>query len=291
MRTRRIGNRDVSALGLGMALLAMRGPSSPLDVAATVHAALDHGINLIDTADSYAPSPKEFGRGEDLVRQALASCRRDAGGVLVATKFGHTRTTDRDWRLNGHPSYVRQACEASLRRLGVESIGLYQYHRPDPAVPYADTIGALKELKDAGKVGMIGISNANLEQIGIARTVLGPGGLASVQNRFSLDHLSAHEELRYCAEHDIAFLPWAPLGGPTAARAAGQRTGPLRRIAQLHKTSPQSVCLAWLLAQAPNVIPIPGSTRPETIADSAGGTELVLTDDELAALSAVVPDG
>ena len=183
MTHRTIGTASVFPIGLGMMPLATRDAADRAE--RTVHAALDAGVTLIDTADAYGPDETTVGFNERQVAAALASYAGDTSDVLVATKGGHTRTAGGGWGLNGRPEYLRAACDASLKALGVEAIGLYQYHRPDPEVPYAETMGALAELRDAGKIRMIGISNANVELIDIARSVLGDGGLASVQNELS----------------------------------------------------------------------------------------------------------
>ncbi|HMG63235.1 MAG TPA: aldo/keto reductase, partial [Streptosporangiaceae bacterium] len=174
-----------------------------------------------------------------------------------------------------------EAAEASLKALGVDAIGLYQFHRTDPGTPYEESIGALRELLDAGKIRMAGISNASVEQIDTARRVLGEGNLASVQNQFSPAFRSSEGELRHCAELGIAFLPWSPLGGISRAGELGERHGAFQEVADAHGVSPQQVTLAWELAKAPVVIPIPGASRPESITDSVKAADLVLTAAEL----------
>jgi aryl-alcohol dehydrogenase-like predicted oxidoreductase len=170
-----------------------------------------------------------------------------------------------------------------LKRLGVDSIGLYQFHRPDPSVPYADSVGAIAELLDEGKIRLAGISNADPEQIRLANDVLG-GRLASVQNQFSPAFRSSEPELQVCDELGIAFLPWSPLGGITAAGTLGSSHSVFSEVAQAHGVSPQQVCLAWILAKSERAIPIPGSSRPQTIQDSARAVELQLSPDERARL-------
>jgi aryl-alcohol dehydrogenase-like predicted oxidoreductase len=204
--------------------------------------------------------------------------------VLVATKGGHHRTKAQQgpWEQNGHPDYLKKAAEASATALGVDAIGLYQFHRPDPDVDYADSVGAIRDLLDAGTIRMAGISNANPEQIRLAQDILG-GRLVSVQNQFSPVFRSSEPELELCAELGIAFLPWSPLGGIGGAK---NLAGPFAEVASAHGVSPQQVCLAWELALAPIVIPIPGASKPASITDSARAAELVLTADEVAALSA-----
>src|SRR3954468_14603539 len=217
VQKRRIGDVTVSAIGLGaMPLSTKEDRPSPAEAEAVVHAALDSGVTLIDTADAYARDESEFGHNEELVANALRSYGR-TDDVLVATKGGHTRR-GRDWELDGSPAYLRRACEASLRRLHVEAIGLYQFHRPDPATPWEESMGALRQLADDGLVRMVGVSNASVPQIDAARKICGDA-LASVQNQFSPGYRSSAGELAHCASVGLAFLPWSPFGGVTAAGA------------------------------------------------------------------------
>jgi len=283
---RTLGDTKVSAIGLGAMPLSSPNAVEEERAIATVHAALDAGITLIDTADAYAPDSDSVGHNERLVAKALATWPVDTSYVLVATKGGHTRTPGGGWGLDGTPDYLRRACEASLRALGVETIGLYQYHRPDPGVPYAESIGALASLRDEGKIRLVGISNASIEQIDIARGVLGEGGLASVQNEFSPRFRSSEAELWHCHDHDIAFLPWSPLGGAGQAHELGDRFTSFAEVAGEVGASAQQVVLAWMLAKSPVVIPIPGCTRPLTARDSAAAVDIVLSDDQLARLDA-----
>lgn len=285
MQQRTIGERQVSAIGLGGMPMSIEGRPERERSVATIHAALDAGITLIDTADSYHLKAGEVGHNETLIAEALASYGGDTSDVLIATKGGHLRPGDGTWTVDGSPAHLVQACEASLKRLGVEAIGLYQYHRPDPRIPYADSVGALKSLLDAGKIQMAGISNANINQIRQAQDILG-GRLASVQNQFSPAFRSSQVELDLCDRLGIAFLPWSPLGGISRAGGLGTRFAPFAQVAQAHGVSPQRVALAWELARSPVVVPIPGSTRPETISDSAQAVDLVLTPDDVAALDA-----
>lgn len=283
MQTRTIGDRKVSAIGLGGMPMSIEGRPDTDRSVATIHAALDAGVTLVDTADAYHLHADEVGHNESLIAQALRAYGGDTAGVIVATKGGHLRPGDGSWTKNGNPDYLKQACEESLRRLGVDAIGLYQFHRPDPDVPYADSVGAIRELLDAGKIRMAGISNADPAQIRQAQEILG-GRLVSVQNQFSPAFRSSEPELQLCDELGIAFLPWSPLGGISRAGGLGDRFAEFARIAGEHGVSPQQVCLAWMLAKSPWVIPIPGSSRPETITDSAQAPELTLSADELAAL-------
>ncbi|WP_342775866.1 aldo/keto reductase [Nonomuraea mesophila] len=249
----------------------------------TLLAAHDAGATLIDTADAYTPSHDDVGHNERLVAKALAQWRGDAGSVLVATKGGHTRTPGGGWSKDGRPSYLKQACDRSLKALGVDSIGLYQHHRPDPEVPYEETMGALKDLHDAGKIRMAGISNADPQQIRTAHDILGER-LVSVQNEYSPRFRSSEPEIDVCAELGLAFLPWSPLGGIGRTGELSERHAAFSEIAKERGVSPHQVCLAWELARSPVVIPIPGASRPESIVDSLAAVDLELSAEELARL-------
>jgi len=271
----------VSAIGLGAMPLSTKEPRpSPADAEAVVHAALDAGVTLIDTADAYARDEAEFGHNEELVANALRSYGRT--DVLVATKGGHTRR-GRDWELDGSPAYLRRACEASLRRLHVDAIGLYQLHRPDPATPWEESMGALRSLADDGLVRMVGISNADIAQIDAARAIVGDA-LVSVQNEFSPGFRSSADELAHCAAVGLAWLPWSPFGGVSAAGDLDAQAPAFAEVAEELEVSVYRVTLAWHLAQADVVVPIPGASRPGSITDSAAAADLVLSPDQLARL-------
>ncbi|GAA4197012.1 aldo/keto reductase [Microbispora amethystogenes] len=285
MRTRRIGELGVGAIGLGGMPMSIEGRPDEQRSIATIHAALNAGVTLIDTADAYHLHADEVGHNESLIARALAGYDGDTSDVLVATKGGHLRPGDGSWTQDGSPEHLKEACDASLKRLGVEAIGLYQFHRPDPEVPYEESIGALRDLLDAGKIRYAGVSNANSEQIRQAGDILGDR-LVSVQNQFSPAFRSSEAELELCARMGIAFLPWSPLGGISKAGELGSRFAPFAEVAKAHEVSPQQVCLAWMLAKAPVVIPIPGSSRPETILDSVRAVDLELTSEELGRLDA-----
>jgi aryl-alcohol dehydrogenase-like predicted oxidoreductase len=280
--TRKLGDTEVFPIGLGEMPLSLKSRPDEQRAFRTIHAALDAGVNLIDTADAYSADEHDIGHGERLIAKALRD-RRD--GVLVATKGGHTREGT-DWGLDGRPEHIKAACEASLRALELDQIDLYQFHRPDPDVPYAESVGAFKELQDEGKVRWVGLSNANVEQL---EEALGIVDVVSLQNQLAFDFVSpvAKGELAACTERGIAFLPWSPLGGIGRADDT-VAVDPVRRAAERHGVSPQRVALAWLLALGPTVIPIPGASRPETITDSAAAADLDLSDDELAEISAAV---
>ncbi|MEU4331825.1 aldo/keto reductase [Nonomuraea dietziae] len=284
MKTRLIADLSVSAIGLGAMPMSVAGhmPDEGRSIR-TIHAALDAGVTLIDTADAYAPTTAETGHNERLVARALELWSGDRDTVLVATKGGHTRTGGDGWGLDGSRDYLRRACERSLKALGVEAIGLYQHHRPDPAVPYEESLGALRELLDEGKIRLAGISNADPAQIRQAHDILG-GRLASVQNEYSPRFRSSEQEIDVCEELGVAFLPWSPLGGITSAAGLGDAHAAFNEVAAERGVSPQRVCLAWELARSRVVIPIPGASRPESILDSVAAADLTLTGEELARL-------
>ncbi|WP_028707451.1 aldo/keto reductase [Propionicicella superfundia] len=284
MIQRVLGSRTVGAIGLGGMPMSIEGRPDADRSIATIHAALDAGVTLIDTADAYHLHAGEVGHNEELIARALAGYGGDTSEVLVATKGGHLRPGDGTWTQNGRPDHLKEAAKASARRLGVEAIGLYQFHRPDPDVPYADSIGAIRELLDEGVILQAGISNADVAQIDLANDILG-GRLVSVQNQFSPAHRSSLAELEHCATLGIAFLPWSPLGGIRNAAALGGRHAAFARIAAAHGVSPQQVTLAWELALAPIVIPIPGASRPASVQDSVKAVGLTLSADEIALLS------
>ncbi|MBN9153693.1 MAG: aldo/keto reductase [Microbacterium sp.] len=285
MQQRTIGDRSVSAIGLGGMPMSIEGRPDRKRSIAAVHAALDAGVTLIDTADAYHRDADEVGHNEELIAEALRTYSDDTSDVLVATKGGHLRPGDGSWTQNGRPEYLKEAVKESARRLGVDAIGLYQFHRPDPAVPYADSVGALRDLLDEGVIRMAGVSNANVAQIDLANDVLG-GRLVSVQNQFSPAFRSSLGELEHCAALGIAFLPWSPLGGIRRAGAVGENHAAFQDVADARGVSPQQIALAWELALAPVVIPIPGASRPESVLDSVQAVDIELTADELRALSA-----
>jgi len=282
-KTRKLADADVFPIGLGGMPMSLSGRPPEEQSIRAIHAALDAGVNLIDTADAYSKDGSDVGHNERLIAKAIRD-RRD--GVIVATKGGHTRTADGAWELDGTPEHLRAACEASLKALETDRIDLYQYHRPDPDVPYAESVGAIKELQDEGKVRWIGLSNANTEQI---EESLGIADIVAVQNQLSLEYPFPLErgEVSLCEERGIAFLPWSPLGGISKASDAPGSHHPVREIASSHGVSPQQVALAWLLSLSPVVIPIPGASRPESIADSVKAADLELAHEELQAIGRI----
>jgi aryl-alcohol dehydrogenase-like predicted oxidoreductase len=278
-QTRSIDGTDLFPIGLGGMPMSLEGRPDEERSIRTIHAALDAGVQLIDTADAYCLDDADTGHNERLIAKALRG-RRD--GVVIATKGGHVRPGG-DWEVDGSPEHLKAACEASLQALETDRIDLYQFHRPDPRVPYAESIGALKELQDAGKIRWIGISNASTDQI---EEACGIADVVAVQNQLSLEFTGplARGELALCESRGIAFLPWSPLGGISAAAEAAGAHDPVRQAAEAHDVSPQQIALAWLLSLSEAIIPIPGASRPETIQDSLRAADLELSREELDAI-------
>ncbi len=284
MQTRAIGPYDVSAIGLGGMPLSIQGRPDREQALATILAAIDSGITLIDTADAYTGPGDGQGHNELLIAEALRLRPTEAEDILVATKGGLIYRNPGPWERNGSAEYLREAALASRERLGVESIGLYQFHREDYTVPYVESLGALRELLDEGIVQQVGISNAITEQIELANEIL-DGRLVSVQNRFSPIFRTSRPELDYCVEHGIAFLPWSPLGGIGRSEEVFDASA-FAEVGEELGVSPQQVTLAWELSLGDSVIPIPGASRPASIEDSAKAADLVLSDEQLARLDA-----
>jgi len=293
VQTREIGNDQVgrvqvSAIGLGLMTFDQSGAQPRNQLADTVRAAVDAGITLFDTADAYGP-------GDDLGADAQGENERLIAGllselgvrdrVLLATKGGHVRTDGGGWATDSSAEHLRTAVDASLKRLGVEQITLWQHHRPDPAVDYAEVIGTLGEIHASGKVRMIGLSNADPTQIRQAHDALG-GALVSVQNQFSPAFRSSRPEIDVCDELGLAFLPWSPLGGLGEAKALAENHPAFKQVADERGISAQQIALAWELAQSSVVIPIPGAKRPQSVIDSAEAADLELTEEEIGRLDA-----
>ena len=292
MRTREIGNDQVGriqvgAIGLGLMTFDQTGEQPREQLADTMRAAVDAGVTLFDTADAYGPG--DSGADAQGANERLVAGLLDELGlrdhVVLATKAGHVRTDEGEWALDSSAEHLRRAVDASLQRLGVDEIALWQHHRPDPEVDYAEVLETLGQIHASGKVRMIGLSNADPGQIRQAHDVLG-GALVSVQNEFSPAFRSSRAEIDVCAELGLAFLPWSPLGGLGDAKALAERHPAFKEVADQHGVSAQQVALAWELAQSPVVIPIPGAKRPQSVIDSAAAADLELTPDELSRLDA-----
>lgn len=269
---------DLPVHRLGYGAMQITGPGvwgEPEDrdgALAVLRRAVDLGVNFIDTADSYGPYVSE-----DLIREALHPYPED---LVIATKGGLLRTGPSEWIPLGRPAYLRQEVEMSLRRLGVDRIDLYQLHRVDPAVPFADQIGELKSLQDEGKIRHIGLSEVDVAQIEEARTI---ADIASVQNLFNLADRHHEAVVDHATEHGIAFIPWFPIATGELARPDGV----LDRSAKEHGVGPAQLALAWLLRRSPVILPIPGTKSLDHLAENVAASDIELSDEEFAALSAL----
>ncbi|MDP2312928.1 MAG: aldo/keto reductase [Pseudomonadota bacterium] len=275
----------VAPIGLGGMPMSIHGRPSEADALRTIHAALDAGMDLIDTADVYCLDDNDIGHNERLIAKALRE-RADTTGVVVATKGGLERPAG-DWTTNGRPDHLRRACDKSLAALGVTQIQLYQLHAPDDDVPFADSVGALAELRADGKIAHIGLSNVSVEEIEIARAIV---PIVSVQNRCNPFDRTAWTDgvVQHCTTHGIAFLPYSPVGGGRGkAKVATDAT--LLGVGQRHGVSPFQVALAWLLAKSPVMLPIPGASKVASAVDSAAAMKLTLTEADLAELDRAFP--
>jgi aryl-alcohol dehydrogenase-like predicted oxidoreductase len=246
--------------------------------------AAELGVTLWDTADAYCIDDTETGHNERLfgaALKALDSATRET--VVIATKGGHVRPGGR-WETDGRPSHIREAVDASLKALDVDKIDLYQFHRPDPKVPFEDTVGAFAEVYAAGKVRFVGLSNVSAAQIDIAMKIV---PVVSVQNHYNPKARQAERDgvIEKCRELGLAFLPYSPLGGMGGAKSIGE-TGALSSVASAHGVSPQQIVLAWMLTKYDRLIPIPGVSRLTSLEDSAKASDVVLTADEVATLDA-----
>jgi pyridoxine 4-dehydrogenase len=268
------GDLPVSRLGYG----AMRitgegiwGPPRDHDEAVRVlRRAVELGVDFIDTADSYGPFVSE-----DLIREAL----HPYDGVVIATKGGLTRSGPGVWEQLARPEYLRQCVEMSLRRLGVERIDLWQLHRIDPQVPLEDSLGAVKELQDAGKIRHLGLSEVSVDQIEQARRVV---DVVSVQNLYNLGNRQSEQVLDHCEREGIAFIPWYPVAAGDLAKPGGL----LDEIAAAHDATHAQLALAWLLRRSPVMLPIPGTSSVTHLEENCAAATVTLTDEEYDRLTA-----
>lgn len=272
--TQRLGDIEVRRLGFGSMRLTGDGvwgpPADPDEARAVLRRVPELGINLIDTADSYGPEV-----AEELIAEVLAPY----DGITIATKGGLERTGPGEWPRNGRPEHLKSACEGSLRRLRVERIDVYQLHAPDDDVPYEDSVGALKELQEEGKVRHVGVSNVSLEELETARGIV---DVVSVQNRFNLVDRDSEDVLERCEELGIPFIPWFPLAAGDLAEPGGAAA----EIAEAHDASPGQIALAWLLRRSPATLPIPGTSSVEHLEQNVAAGSIELSDEEVAALDA-----
>jgi pyridoxine 4-dehydrogenase len=269
------GDRVVNRLGFGAMRLTGRGilgePEDPEEARRVLRRAVELGVNLIDTADSYGPEVSER-----IIAETLRPYPED---LVIATKGGYTRPGGR-WIPNGHPQHLRGACEGSLRRLGVDRIDLYQFHTPDPNVPFEDSVWALAELRDEGKIRHVGLSNVGVRELEIAIDIV---PIASVQNRYNLTDRSSEAVLQACEREEVGFIPWFPLATGRLARSRGL----LDEIAASHDATPLQVALAWLLGHSPAMLPIPGTSSVAHLEENVAAAGLRLSEDEMATLGRI----
>jgi aryl-alcohol dehydrogenase-like predicted oxidoreductase len=233
--------------------------------------AVELGVNLIDTADSYGPYISE-----ELIREAL----HPYGDVKIATKAGFLRIGPNAWRECGRPDYLRQECEMSLRRLGQESIDLFQLHRIDPSVAREDQFGLLRELLDEGKVQAVGLSEVSVEEIVAARDVV---TISTVQNLYNVSNRKSEAVLEYCQHEGIGFIPWYPVAAGSLARSGG----PLDELAQKNGVTVGQLSLAWLLRRSPVMLPIPGTSKVAHVEENCAAVGVTLDDETFDALDAL----
>ncbi|OGA23662.1 MAG: oxidoreductase [Betaproteobacteria bacterium RIFCSPLOWO2_02_FULL_67_26] len=270
--TIKLGDLTVNRHGFGAMRVA--GPDiwgDPKDRAAMrrlLVRAFELGHTFFDTADSYGPDVSEI-----LIAEALHPYPK---GLVIGTKGGLVRPTRHRWDEDGRPEHLRQAVDGSLKKLRIERIDLYQFHAPDPRVPYADSLGTLVELQRAGKIRHLGVSNVTVKQLEAARRI---ATIVSVQNQYNLEHRKDDDVLAACEKHGIAFLPWYPLGAGSALRSAK-----VKRVAARLGATPSQVALAWLLARSPAVLPIPGTGSIAHLEENAAAAELKLPPEDFAAL-------
>jgi pyridoxine 4-dehydrogenase len=266
-------NLRVNRLGFGAMRITGEGiwgkPENQEEARAVLKRVVELGINLIDTADSYGPEISEILIGETLYPYP--------DDLVIATKGGLLRDGPGKWRTDGRPEHLRQACEGSLRRLKVDRIDLYQLHRIDSRVPAEESLGALAELREEGKVRYVGLSEVGVEEIQRAQEIV---PIVSVQNRYNLVDRRSEDVLDLCEREGIGFLPWFPLATGDLARPGG----PLDEIAARHDASPGQVALAWLLWRSPVMLPIPGTSSVEHLEENVAAASLDLDEEELAAL-------
>ncbi len=271
---------QVSAIGLGGMPLSIQGRPSQEDAIRVIHAALDAGVTLIDTADVYCVDDADIGHNEQLIAKALWSFSGDEDAVLVCTKGG-LRRPEGEWVNDARPAHLKSACDRSLSALGVDRIAVYQLHAPDPKVPFAESVGALAELQKQGKIEHVGLSNVSVEQIREARAIV---PIVSVQNRCNPFDLRAFQDgvIAECEREGMAFLPWSPVGGGGKQKGTVRDDAVLNAVGARHGCTSFQVALAWLRQKSPAMIPIPGASKITSALSSVRAASLVLSDEDVA---------
>jgi aryl-alcohol dehydrogenase-like predicted oxidoreductase len=283
MNSRLIGDMSVSEIGLGTMALSLDGRPDESTAIEVICSGLDSGITFLDTADCYClDSESEHGHSERLIAKALKEYKGEAYTVKVATKGGKRKPREGVWPIDGKPSYLKSACEQSLKNLGVEIIDLYQLHAPDPNVPLEDSLGALVELKQEGKINNIGVSNFNLDQLNLALNV---APIVSVQNSLSPFDKTSLDLIEFCTMFGIALIAYSPLGGRTKAKELGGKLHEYQYIAGTHNATAQQIALAWELNLSHIVVPIPSCRSNETVQSCAEASEIKLSSEEMVLLT------
>ena len=284
--TRWVAGRAVHPIGLGCMPMSIEGRPAEREAIRVIHAALGHGVELLDTADVYAIGEDDVGHNETLVGRALRAWSGDRARVVVATKGGVTRPGG-GWAHDARPEHLRRACEASLARLGIERIPLYQLHAVDERVSIEESVGELARLRDEGKLAAIGVSNVTVEELERARSA---AEIVSVQNRLGFYDREplASGMAAVCEREGITLIAHSPLGGWKAGGIAHHPL--LQAIGRHHGITPHQVVLAWLLARSPAILPIPGASKVDNAIASAGAAAITLAADELAAIEAAAGD-
>jgi aryl-alcohol dehydrogenase-like predicted oxidoreductase len=260
-----------------------------------IHAALDAGVTLLDTADIYAPTWDAFGHNEIFVAEALrtwSGTKEQKDKVVIATKAGISRQPGERWGRNGSLDYLLRAAEASAGRLGVEKIDLWQHHRLDPEIVFETQVANILALKERGIVDQIGVSNYDARQLEIAIKIAGgpdDGGIVSIQNEFSPRYRYDLDVLAVCEKYGIAYLPWSPLGGMNNKKAITDSDA-FEEVANKHNVSKYAIALAWEIKTSPSVIPIPGATRTESILDCITALDVTLSNEDFEYLNANLPE-
>lgn len=280
MRMRPFGTTSyqVSAIGLGAMPLSLEGRPPEAEGIRVIHAALDAGMRLIDTADVYCIDDRDIGHNERLIAKALKQWSGDVSSVLVATKGGLERPRGA-WTSNASPEHLRSACEKSLRALGVDRIAVYQLHAPDDEIPIEESVGELARLRDEGKIEHVGLSNVDTGELAVSRAIV---PIVSVQNRLNPFDLSsvANGVVAACEREGIAFLPYSPVGGGSGKRRLAEHVV-LTKVGQAHEATPFEIALAWILTLSPAMIPIPGASKIKNAVSSARAADIALSKDEV----------
>lgn len=267
--TFQLGDMTVNRMGFGAMRVTGDGiwgpPKDHQNALAVLRRAVELGVNLIDTADSYGPNVSE-----ELIAEALYPY---PAGVIIATKGGMARSGPNQWQTDGRPEHLREVCEGSLRRLKIERIDLYQFHRPDPKVPFEDSVGEIARMQAEGKIRHVGLSNVSVDQLHRAQQIV---PIVSVQNRYNISDRASEDVLKICERENIGFLPWAPL--------MGRSNGKLERIARAHDATVGQVTLVWLLWHSPAMLPIPGTSSIKHLEENVAAASLNISHDEFKSL-------